>query len=209
MKTNRGRVREARTGLSRAETSVRARCRTRVARRTNGEARRSVVASGQTRDGSRRAETLADREGREGCAGNDLGESLQPHRQAHRGVPSAPKRTSTAPILMKVFSVCELSLSRLASKSFSRRFFSGGEPTTTLFCARRRGGVALRAAPPKHACVASTRPARPARSDTSPRPRGPRGGEPVELGSTSAFVEIDNANASFETRAERFRDSSS
>ena len=208
MKTNRGRVREARTGRSRAETSGRARGRTRVARRTNGEARRSVVASGQTRDGSWRAETLADREGREGCAGNDLGESLQPHRQAHRGVPSAPKRTSTAPIL-KVFSVCELSLSRLASKSFSRRFFPGGEPTTTLFCARRRGGVALRAAPPKHARVASTRPARPARSDTSSRPRGPRRGEPVELGSTSAIVEIDNANASFDTRAERFRDSSS
>ena len=92
---------------------------------------------------------------------------------------------------------------------FSAFLFPGGEPTTTLFCARRRGGVALRAAPPKHARVASTRPARPARSDTSSRPRGPRRGEPVELGSTSAIVEIDNANASFDTRAERFRDSSS
>ena len=87
-------------------------------------------------------------------------------------------------------------------------FRVSGEPTT-LLRGFRRAWVALRAAPPKHARVAPTRPARPARSDTRPHPRGPRRGEPAELGLTSAFVEIVTVDASFETRAERFRDSSS
>ena len=72
-------------------------------------------------------------------------------------------------------------MSCLASKSFSRRFFSGGTNNDTSRGARRRGGVATsRPAAPGSTRAWRPRVRRDRRVATRPRvPRGPRRGEPV------------------------------